>query len=145
MIYPANILVTTPTKDGLEALWADPDLARFVNLAPCEEDERPLQLLFTLPRVMGDSAVAEHIGGLATLTTQKATLGQLVREVNLARGGEKGIFKKGRCYVLYLEGCDGSLVAVFVFWRAGIGEWDVLCYRFDQGGEWSEGYEVYGN
>lgn len=144
-VTPAVSLVTSPAGNGLEVLWVDSDLQRLVNLDLCDDDERPLQPLFTLPRNMNDSAIAEHLDGLASLTTRKATLGQLVREVNLARSGQKGLFKKGRYYLLYLEGSDGSLVAVSVCWRAGRSRWGVICFRFGQLGEWREGRGVYGN
>ncbi len=144
-VNPAAALVTSPAENGLEPIWVDSDLACFVNLAPCEDDDRPLQSLFVLPSAMNDSAIAQSVGGLATLTARKSSVGQLMREVTLARSGQKGLFKKGQYYLLYLEGADGSLVTVLVCWDTDDSGWRVYCYRFDQGGEWHQGDQVYGN
>jgi hypothetical protein len=144
-INPAEALVTASATSDMEALWFDSDLPGLVSLAPCEADDRPLQLLFKLPRVMNDSTIAKNVGGLSTLTSRKATMGQLIRELGLARSGQKGLFKKGKYYLLYLEGLDGSLVSVVVYWYADGQGWDVGCYRFDRNGGWSEGFEIFGN
>jgi hypothetical protein len=144
-INPAEALVTTSATSDMEALWVDSDLPGLVSLEPCEADERPLQHLLTLPKAMNDSTIAKNVGGLATLTSRKATMGQLIRELGLARSGQKGLFKKGRYYLLYLEGLDGSLVTVLVYWNAVSQKWNVRCCRFDQVGKWNEGREVCGN
>jgi hypothetical protein len=141
---PAAELVTSPATETFEALWVDPRLSMLVNLGPCENDNRPLKHLFRLPQYMSDSTIADNVGGLATLTMRKATPGQLVHEVQLAREGQ-GIFKKGRYYLLYPEGKGGALVTVSVHWHASDFQWYVCCFQFGSNGPWLGGDIVLGN
>jgi hypothetical protein len=145
LIHPAAELCTQAADNGLEALWVDLDLARLVNLDHCSVDFRPLKHMFKLSKAMNDSTIAQNVGGHVTLVERRTTIAQLATEINLARRGERGLFKKGRYYIIYIEGSDGSLIAVDVCWRAGRRRWQVACFRFDQDGEWIKNSEAYGN
>ena len=143
------------TRDGL---WIDPDLEKFVGLDPCPVDERPLRLIHRVKSgKQFDSEIATSLGGMDLLAARKATLGQLVYQIQLALDGKDNYFKSNTFYVyiLYLEGKDGYLYPVIVrctgtVTRSGNTdivreEWRVHCHQFDQSGGYDENFLTFGN
>lgn len=149
-IDPSKTFVYSPPSKDLEALWIYPNLECFVDLNPCVDDDRELRSIFVpQSKVSSTTDIAIGAGGMDILVACKATIGQLIREVNLARAGEKGIFKRTQTNIICLEGCNGSFVMMSIRWSFVERVWRVQYHlfndRFDQVGGWSEALEVFGN
>jgi hypothetical protein len=137
MVNPAEFFVTS------DAFYVDPDFGARIDLSPCADDAREPKLKFALPRNMNDSKIADQAGGIETLRATRATLPQLMRELRLALKGESKLFVKGNYYLLYLEGRDGDLDPVRVFWSGD--QLRLRCDDFDERGDWFQGCQVCGN
>jgi hypothetical protein len=138
MVKPAEFFVTS------EKLYVDPDFVARMDLAPCLDDKRKLSSVCPpLPRNMNDTSIDIHAGGKGTLRKRRATLPQLMHEVDLAITGGDSIFKKGGYYLIYLEGLGGDLYPVRVCWRGG--QLNLYCYRFGEVGKWLQCNQVCGN
>ena len=145
VLRPAVELVTSPVE-GLNALFVDSDLKELVDLTSGEVDERSLNFIYTVTEGgQSDSSIAENVGGFDTLKARRATPYQLAHEIRLARAGEAGIFEDDGYHILYLEGRNGSLVSVEVFWNHEEREWVVFGHEFDKNDERIRGSKVYGN
>ena len=143
--HPVITLTTSPADSRLEALFVNSNLAKHVDLTMGKVYGNPLHLIHTVIRGrQNDSAITESAGGLSVIRNRRATPTQLAHAIHLARAG-KGPFKKGKHSILYLEGRDGFLVAVHVFWLSSFSTWYINCHRFDGYSRWLEGSEVYGN
>lgn len=138
---PSTSAAALTSRPGL---WVGSELEVNIKLGEYPEDTRPLQLLHAVIRGgQNDSSIADSFGGKEVLTARKATMGQLVREMRLVMDGEKGLFKKGQRYLLYVEGPDGSVYPVHIFhWFI---KWRVDQHRFNLLPKWREGTQVYGN
>lgn len=138
MINPRDILAPSPQLSV--------ELDKLVGLDGCPIDDRPLILIQgAQANKSTDDSIIESVGGLNALFARRASMGQLVREIGLALDGEKGLFKKGQHYLLYMEGLTG-ICPVRAGWRPWIGRWSTTAYDgIGYAGSWREDIQVYGN
>ena len=57
--------------------------------------------------------------------------------------GKSGfLLNNGYANIFYVEGKNGEVFAVDVYWRAGRRKWDVRDWKLDENGKWNAGYQV---